>query len=144
MATSIQVVFDCADPGRIAHFWASALGYKLQDPPPGFDSWPEFLKAQNIPEEMWNSRSALVDPQGNGPRLFFQQVPEPKTLKNRVHLDLNISKGFGVSMEERQKVVNAEAERLIGEGATKLRVAEEMGIYWIVMADPEGNEFCVH
>lgn len=144
MATSFQVVFDCADPDRVAKFWATALGYKLQDPPQGFASWEEFLKAQHIPEELWNSRSAVVDPAGTGPRLFFQQVPEPKTVKNRVHLDINASQGFGVALEERKKQVNAEVERLIGEGATKLRVGEEMGEYWIVMADPEGNEFCVH
>ena len=144
MATSIQVVFDCADPDRVAKFWATALGYKLQDPPQGFATWEEFLKAQHIPEELWNSRSAVVDPAGTGPRLFFQQVPEPKTVKNRVHLDINASQGFGVALDQRKKQVNAEVERLIGEGATKLRVGEEMGEYWIVMADPEGNEFCVH
>jgi hypothetical protein len=144
MATSIQVVFDCADPDRVAKFWATALGYKLQDPPPGFATWEEFLTAQKVPQELWNSRSAVVDPAGNGPRLFFQQVPEPKTVKNRVHLDINASQGFGVPLEERKKQVNAEVERLIGEGATKLRVGEEMSEYWIVMADPEGNEFCVH
>jgi hypothetical protein len=144
MATSVQVVFDCADPDRVAKFWATALGYKLQDPPKGFATWEDFLRAQNVPEELWNSRSAIVDPQGVGPRLFFQKVPEAKTVKNRVHLDINASQGFGVALEERKKQVNTEVERLIGEGATKVRVGEEMGTYWIVMADPEGNEFCVH
>jgi catechol 2,3-dioxygenase-like lactoylglutathione lyase family enzyme len=144
VSTSVQVVFDCADPDRLAHFWATALGYKLQDPPQGFASWQEFLIAQHIPQELWNARSAVIDPQGTGPRLFFQRVPEPKTLKNRVHLDLNISGGFGVPLEQRQKLVNLEVERLLGAGATSLRTGDENGEYWVVMADPEGNEFCVH
>jgi hypothetical protein len=69
MATGVQVVFDCADPDRLARFWAEALHYKIQDPPPGFDSWEAFLKAQDIPETDWNSASAVVDPDGVGPRI---------------------------------------------------------------------------
>src|SRR5688500_1647921 len=76
MATAIQVVFDCADPGRIAAFWAEALHYKLQDPPEGYASWPEFLTAIGVPEDEFNSASAVVDPEGRGPRIYFQQVPE--------------------------------------------------------------------
>ncbi|HYF66176.1 MAG TPA: VOC family protein, partial [Herpetosiphonaceae bacterium] len=85
MATSVQVVFDCADPTRLSEFWAATLGYKLQDPPGGAASWEEWLTAQGIPESEWNSASAIVDPDGKGPRIFFQRVPEPKTVKNRVH-----------------------------------------------------------
>jgi hypothetical protein len=143
MAVSIQVVFDCANPDRIATFWAEVLHYKKQDPPPGFATWPEFLKAQNIPESQWNSRSALVDPEGVGPRIFFQQVPEAKTVKNRVHLDANVGGGRAIPIEERKQRVNTEAERLIGLGATKIRAYDEWHEYWVVMADPEGNEFCL-
>ena len=55
----MQIAMDCADPARLAEFWAAALpGYELQPPPPGFDSWPAFLEAQSVPKEEWNSRSA--------------------------------------------------------------------------------------
>ena len=146
MATGVQVVFDCADPDRMARFWAAALGYKLQDPPPGFASWEDWARDQGIPEERWNDVGAAVDPDGRGPRLYFQRVPEPKTVKNRVHLDLNITGGLpsGRSLEERRARADAEVERLLGFGATRLRAAEELGQYWVVMQDVEGNEFCVH
>ena len=144
MATGVQVVFDCADPDRMARFWAEALGYKLQDPPPGFASWEDWAREQRIPEERWNDVGAAVDPDGRGPRLYFQRVPEPKTVKNRVHLDLNISGGPGTPLDERRERVDAEVERLTGLGATRLRAAEELGQYWVVMQDIEGNELCVH
>jgi hypothetical protein len=143
MATSVQVTFDGADPDRLASFWATALGYSKQDPPPGYATWPAFLAAQGIPDDQWNSASAVIDPEGRGPRLYFQRVPEPKVVKNRVHLDLNVSGGRHVPLEERRVRVNAEVERLLGVGATQLRPVEERGEYWVVMADPEGNEFCL-
>ena len=136
MATSIQVVFDCADPDRLATFWATTLHYKKQDPPEGFTTWYEFLAAQGIPEDQWNSANAVVDPDGRGPRLYFQRVPEPKVVKNRVHVDLNVSGGPGTPLEERRGRVDAEVERLLGIGATKLRPYEERGEYWVVMQDP--------
>ena len=145
MAIGVQVVFDCADPDGLAHFWARALGYKLQDPPPGYRSWEDWARDNGIPEERWNDQSAVVDPDGIGPRLYFQRVPEPKTVKNRVHLDLNISGGpFAAPLEERRAKIDAEVERLLGLGATRLRVGEERGQYWVVMQDPEGDELCVH
>ena len=143
MATGVQVVFDCADPDRLARFWAEALRYKLQDPPAGFESWQALLKDQGIPEDEWNSASAVVDPDGKGPRIYFQRVPEGKVVKNRVHLDLNVGGGPGTPIDERRRRVEAEAERLVGEGATTFRTVEERGEFWIVMQDPEGNEFCV-
>src|SRR6266568_1398004 len=78
MAVGVQVVIDCADPARLAEFWAAVLGYKVQDPPPGFDTWQAFLTAQGVPESEWNSASAVVDPSGPGPRVYFQRVPDPK------------------------------------------------------------------
>ncbi len=65
MATTIQVTFDCADPGALARFWAEALGYVVQPPPPPYSSWEEALDAWGVPEEARNSRSAVVDPEGN-------------------------------------------------------------------------------
>ena len=143
MATPIQVVFDCAHPDQLASFWATALHYQVQPPPEGFDTWEDALRAWGIPEELFDSRSALVDPDGQGPRIFFQQVSEGKTAKNRVHLDLNVGGGPGVAPDERQERVDAEAVRLAEAGATVFRKVEENGEYWIVMQDPEGNEFCV-
>jgi hypothetical protein len=136
----MQVVIDCADPGRLAQFWAQALpGYALQPAPPGFDSWEAFLEAQQVPKEAWNSRSAIV---GDGPRLFFQQVPEPKTVKNRVHLDLHAGGGPSVPVEEQRAKVRAAVARLEAVGASFVEEREEMGVVWAVMTDPEGNEFC--
>ena len=133
MAYGIQVTFDCADPAGLSRFWASALGYVVQPPPEGYDSWPAFLTEIGVPESEWDSRSACVDPDGTGPRLFFQKVPEGKSAKNRVHLDVNVGRDN----------VGAEVERLVGEGATRVGELSEMGSHWVVMADPEGNEFCV-
>ena len=143
MGVSFQVTFDCLDPDGLAKFWVRVLHYKEQDPPAGFGSWEEFLRAQGIPESEWNSASAIVDPEEKGSRVYFQKVSEPKTVKNRVHLDINVSGGRAVPEEERKKRILAEAERLIGLKATKLNVVQEHDEFWIVMCDPEGNEFCL-
>jgi hypothetical protein len=143
MATSVQVNFDCADPDRLATFWAAALGYAKQDPPAGYATWPEFLAAQGVPEDQWNAASAIVDPEGVGPRIFFQQVPEPKASKNRVHLDVNVGGGPTTPHADRRQRIDDAVERLIRIGATKLGPFEQLGEYWVVMRDPEGNEFCL-
>jgi hypothetical protein len=143
MATGVRIVFDCADPDKLATFWAEALHYKKQDPPPGFASWTDFLKAQGIPESQWNSASAVVDPDGVGPRIFFQQVPEGKVVKNRVHLVLNVGGPRDAPHDERRRRVDAEVDRLVQLGARRSRAVEERGEYFINMFDPEGNEFDV-
>jgi Glyoxalase-like domain len=144
MATSIQLVFDTADPDRQARFWAEALGYRLQPPPDGFDSWESFLRSEGIPEERWNEASAITDPDGKGPRIFFQRVPEGKTAKNRLHLDINASGGRGVALDDRKQRVAEEVKRLKSLGATDERGAiDKDGEYWVRMNDPEGNEFCI-
>ena len=144
MPTSIQLVFDAADPAALSRFWAEALGYQLQDPPAGFESWQDFLEAQGIPRERWNDASAIVDPAAERPRIYFQRVPEPKLAKNRMHMDLNVGGGPGVALSERRSRVDAEVERLKSLGATDERGAiERDGEYWVRMNDPEGNEFCV-
>jgi hypothetical protein len=141
MATQFQVTFDCANPARLAAFWAPALGYVQQSPPEGFDTWEAWLTAMGIPEKDWNSANACVDPDGVGPRLFFQRVPEPKSVKNRVHLDVNVARGL--SGAAKQARVSEEVERLTQLGAEKVREVEERGEHWVVMQDPEGNEFCL-
>jgi hypothetical protein len=143
VATAVQVTFDSADPDRLATFWATTLNYKKQDPPEGFASWEQFLSAQGIPESEWNSASAIVDPDGVGPRIFFQRVPEPKSAKNRVHLDVNVGGGHDTPLDDRRRRVDAEVERLTGLGATRLRSYERHGEHWVVMTDIEGNEFCL-
>jgi len=140
---SFQVTFDCSDPDKLARFWADVLYYKIQDPPSGFATWQDFLKAQGVPEQEWDSASAIVDPEGKGVRIYFQKFDNPKTSKNRVHLDVNISGGPQVPKEERKKRVQAEAERLIKLGATKINVTDDSDEFWIVMTDPEENEFCL-
>ena len=144
MATSVQIVFDCADPNQLGKFWAEALHYEEQDPPAGYASWAEFLKAQGVPEAEWNSANAVVDPEKAGPRIYFQKMDTPKPTKNRVHLDLNISGGSRATHEERVQRVNVEVERILTLGARKQAVWDEPdGTYWVVLLDPEGNEFCV-
>jgi Glyoxalase-like domain len=143
MSRKLQIVFDCTNPEKLASFYAEALYCKLQDPPAGFDSWEGALEAWGVPKEDWSSASAILDPEGVGPRIFFQRMDTKKTGKNRVHLDVNASEGMKVSLNERKEQVNSEARRLQRLGATESRVWEENGEYWIVLYDPEGNEFCV-
>ena len=144
MATRVQVVFDCADPARLAAFWAEALHYAIPAPPDAFASWDDWARAEGIPEDHWNDARALEDPDGQGPRVFFQKVPESKVAKNRMHLDLNAGGGHAVPVEERRVRVDAEVARLKALGASDQRGAiEQRGEYWVRMNDPEGNEFCV-
>jgi len=143
MAVGIQIVFDANDPAQLADFWAIALGYIVQPPPEGFDSWDEWATAMEIPQENWNDARALVDPDGAGPRIFFQRVPEGKSRKNRVHLDVNAGGGHGTPIEERRSRVDAAVERLAAAGASVTGPVEQRGEYWVVMRDPEGNEFCI-
>jgi hypothetical protein len=109
-STVDALTVDCADPRRVAGFWAEVLGYDLVD-----DEDPY-----------------IVDPRGTGWPMLFQAVPEGKTVKNRLHLDLRPP----VSMA-------AEVERVTALGATTFGYVEEHGSFWTVMLDPEGNEFCV-
>jgi hypothetical protein len=141
VAVSVQVVFDCAGPDALARFWAEVLGYTLQEPPAGFATWEDWARANAIPEEEWEARSAVVDPDGQGPRLYFQRVPERKTVKNRLHLDVNVGGGRQVPIEERRQRIQTEAARLVELGATLVRTVDEDGEYFVNMLDPEGNEF---
>jgi Glyoxalase-like domain len=144
MARDVQITFDCANPAGLAAFWAEALGNHLQDPPEGFESWEEALEAMGVPPESRNDASAVLDPDGSRPRLFFQRVPERKQVKNRVHLDVRAAPGL--EGDARMAALEAEAERLVSLGATRLQryePAPPLGAGHIVMADPEGNEFCL-
>ena len=152
MSRQIQITFDAKDPRKLAAFWREVLGYVYPAPPgvtlaEGADplaAWDEFLDRMGVPEEQRNARSALEDPNGVGPRLFFQKVPEDKVAKNRVHLDVRAAPGL--EGEERMAGLEAECARLVALGATRLRRFDPNPPFsqgFIVMADPEGNEFCL-
>jgi hypothetical protein len=141
VSAAIQVTFDAADPAGLAGFWKRVLGYIEEPPPEGWTTWEDWAREQRIPEERWNDQSAIVDADGVGPRIFFQKVPEGKTAKNRVHLDVRAAPGL--DGDARRARLRAEAERLIEAGAAELYEREERGAFWITMQDPEGNEFCL-
>lgn len=152
MSQQLQITFDAHDPRALATFWAAALDYVIPGPP-GVDlpagadplaAWDAFLEKIGVPPEERNSRSALEDPDGVGPRLFFQQVPETKAGKNRVHLDVRAAPGL--HGDERMAALEAQGERLVALGATRRQRHEPqppLGAGHLVMADPEGNEFCL-
>ena len=143
MSREVQVTFDCGDPAALAEFWATVLGYVPQPPPPGFPTWDAALDAWGVPADQRNERSALVDPDAAGPRIFFQRVPEGKSAKNRVHLDVRAASGL--EGDERMAALEAEAARLVPMGAAQVERFEPgpMDSGFIVMRDPEGNEFCL-
>lgn len=107
------VVLDCGDASRLGEFWAAALRYT------------------NV--GMFGAYCVLVPPGGDGPKMLLQNVPEPKTSKNRMHLDLDAHD------------VEDEVARLVALGAARLDAepCHEHGVAWVRMTDPEGNEFCV-
>ena len=137
----VQVTFDCAEPERLARFWCDVLGYVVPSPPEGFASWDEF--DSSLPTDRQGSAFACIDPTGAGPRLFFQRVPEGKSAKNRVHLDVRA--GTGLVGEERLATLEAECARLVALGAVRVQLLRADGFNesCIVMMDVEGNEFCL-
>ena len=144
MAIEIQLTFDAADPPALAAFWGEVLGYVREPPPEGHDTWESWLTAMHVPEAMWDSVATLVDPDGKGPRIYLQRVPEPKVAKNRLHVDVRTRGNTRETpLEQRRERVLAEAERLVVLGATRGAEVEEHGGFHLVMQDPEGNEFCL-
>jgi hypothetical protein len=149
MATALrtQLVFDAADPHALAAFWAEALHYEHEE----IGSFVQGLvDGGMVPEELttevdgkrrWKELASLRHPDdgvdergaGTGRRLLFQAVPEAKSVKNRVHLDLLVG----------PEQADAEVARLEALGATTVRVTDDPGGRWILMTDPEGNEFDV-
>lgn len=152
MSLDVQITFDAHDPRVLAQFWAEALGYEVPGPPgvelpEGDDpwaAWDAFLDRIGVPEGQRNAKAAVEDPDGTRPRVFFQQVPEGKTAKNRVHLDLRVAPGL--QGDERMAALEAACERLVALGATRGRrfePAPPLEAGFITMLDPEGNEFCL-
>lgn len=143
MSIGFQVTFDAASPKVLAEFWKVALGYRSDNPPPGFADWDEALRASGMPEERWDDANAIIDPDGERPRVFFQKVPEGKTAKNRVHLDVGVASGIK-DPDERWRLVSEHVAKLVAAGGTEVEERRgEWGEHWMVMTDPEGNEFCV-
>ena len=152
MRREVQITFDAHDPRALSTFWRDALGY-VHPGPPGvdvpadldpLDAWDAFLAGLGVPEAARDERSAIEDPAGAGPRLFFQKVPEDKVAKNRVHLDVRAAPGL--DGEARMAALEAECERLVGLGAALVRrhaPAPPLDAGHLVMTDPEGNEFCL-
>ena len=111
---TFSCILDCRDPGRLAEFWTRAIDYREA--------------AQT------GAYTILAPKEGPGPEFVLQCVPEAKTVKNRMHLDI------------RADQLDVTVERLMSLGASRLLpdVVEEVGYRWVVMADPEGNEFCIY
>ena len=135
----VQIAIDCADCHCLNRFWAAAVGYRIEDHndlvtqmlAAGYATTDDTIEVDG--RLAWKTAAACQDPQGHGPRLLFQEVPEAKVVKNRVHLDLDVG-------EDRRA---GEVERLVGLGATRLYDGRLGPQSWVTMADPEGNEFCV-
>jgi hypothetical protein len=126
VATHWTLGCDAADPRRLAEFWAAALGYV---PEPGFDD---------------PAGASIVDPDGVGPAIGFLRVPEAKTAKNRLHIDVRVAGEPPWDMAARAILIRARAADLVAAGATQLYeefYGDDLG--HVTMLDPEGNEFCV-
>jgi hypothetical protein len=144
MIPDIHIVFDCADPDRLARFWMVALpGYDFpHGPPDGFPTWQEWADANQIPEDERNTGRTLVDKQGHRPDIFFLRVPEPKTTKNRLHLDVKAG-GTAPAQERRARIETLATHLTTAGGSIHRRIDTDEG-FWLIMQDPEGNEFCIN
>jgi hypothetical protein len=137
MGYDFQVVFDCADPHPLADWWAETLRWDVE---PTDEAFIRRMVSEGQASDddttthkgvlVWKGGAAIRD---GDRRILFQVVPEPKSTKNRVHLDVRVGK----------ENVEAEAERLQARGATFLHRGQQGPFFWVTMADPEGNEFCV-
>ncbi|HYN95072.1 MAG TPA: VOC family protein [Pilimelia sp.] len=140
MAYDFQVTIDSADPHALADWWAAALRWEVE---PSDESFIRDMLAKGYASEadttthngqlVWRSGAAIRHPGGTAPRVLFQQVPEAKAGKNRVHLDIRVGED---AHEE-------ELARLVAAGATFLHRGQQGPYRWITVADPEGNEFCI-
>ena len=149
MPTRFQLVIDCQDPELLARFWAAALGYVLEPPPEGFATWDDWRRDIGLGDsELGIGTDSIIDPRGEGPRIWFHVMPDAKVVKNRLHLDIHAS-GFprrSAPLATRRQRVDAEARRLTDLGATLTVVMSEDGLdhYAVGMQDPEGNEFDIN
>lgn len=144
MYPSLQLVVDCSDPHRLADWWAEALRWTVEPQDAGFI---RSMVDQGFATEaettthrgalVWATGAAIRPPGEQdrfGPRILFQQVPEPKTVKNRLHLDLRVGP---------DRTAEDEVARLVALGATELHQGRQGPHTWTTLADPDGNEFCL-
>jgi hypothetical protein len=140
MAFDLQVVIDSSAPHELADWWAEAIGWQVEPQDEAFIR--RMIEAGAASEEdtirhrgalVWREGAAITSPDPGRPRVLFQQVPEGKTVKNRLHLDVRV----GPDRRE------AEVSRLLELGATELWRGSQGPHEWATLADPEGNEFCV-
>lgn len=139
MAYDFQVTIDSAEPHPLADWWAETLGWQVE---PSDEQFIRKMVDQGYATDadttthrgvlVWRTGAAIVEP-GSGRRVLFQLVPEPKTVKNRVHLDVRVGADN----------VEAELARLTARGATFLHRGRQGPHSWVTVADPEGNEFCI-
>src|SRR5262249_22283586 len=146
---------DCKAPELLARFWAAARGSGLEPPPEGFAPWDDWRRDIGLPDsELGIGADSIIDPRGDGPRIWFHVVPDAKVVKNRLHLDVHVSGGRGpgqnrsVPLAIRTQLVDAEAMRLTELRASVNRAlcagalsADGLDHYAVGMKDPEGNEF---
>ena len=144
MSRRFQITVDCADPHRLAEWWADVLGWEVE---PTDESFIRSMVEQGHASDdetttyagalVWKDGAAIAAPDADAEsacaRILFQAVPEPKTVKNRLHLDIDVG-------ADRCAI---EAERLVAAGATLLHHGQQGPQRWITLADPEGNEFCI-
>ena len=125
MAAHWTLGCDASDPHRLAAFWALALGYV---PEPGYDD---------------ADGASIIDPDGCGPAIGFLRVPESKTAKNRLHIDVRVAGPGPSDMADRERRIRAKVPALVAAGATTPRGVVGNRLGHVVMLDPEGNEFCI-
>jgi len=129
MTAEFQLVIDCANPEPLARFWVAALGYEFQPLPDGYDNWDGYWRDVGVSEdELGVGLDCIVDPARRGPRIWFQVVPERKSLKNLLYLDITVSGGRANPIQTRLRLIDAEAQRLEALGATLVRALLEPGV----------------
>ena len=140
MAYTFQVAVDCANPHGLADWWAEALGWQVE---PSDEAFIRTMVDAGYATDadttthhgvlVWREGQAINHPEGSAPRMLFQLVPEAKTVKNRMHLDIRVG----------EEHIEQEVARLTAAGARELHRGRQGPHWWVTMADPEGNEFCV-
>ena len=141
-----QLTIDANDPARLARFWAQALGYQPTPPAEPETTWHQLYRARLGGEVAFGDR--IFDPAGLRPPVWFQQVPESKAGKNRLHIDLYpTGRDNALPVKRRIEIVEAKVAELTGLGASVRQLFRDEDPadpgYYVVMHDPEGNEFCV-
>src|SRR3954462_1149613 len=141
-----QLTIDANDPARLARFWEQALGYQPVPPTEPDTTWHRHYRARLGGEAAFDNR--LFDPAGLRAPLWFQEVPESKAGKNRLHVDLYpTGRDNSLSLQRRIDIVDAKVAELVELGATVQHQTRDDDptdpVYFVVLHDPEGNEFCV-